>query len=205
MESSFQLANIAPPLALLLLPQGCSYSSCLPSFYPNRSLHFSFCSCLQLSFRALLQSSSKSCNSWSMKLLKNCESHIDASHSRQPTVKGERLARNEVNAVMIVLLKTACFWSRFASACSHYLLQQTYIQMCDSEDILGWAHCLPPLLEILNTKNASHIFQSIRLRCATPPLFGSGDFSKLQIADSHSKSGFDKNVSKPDGPNESIC
>jgi hypothetical protein len=31
---------------------------------------------------------------------KNFGSHIDASHSRQPLVKGERLVRNEVNAVM---------------------------------------------------------------------------------------------------------
>ena len=31
---------------------------------------------------------------------KNWESHIDASHSRQPLVKGERLVRYEVNAVM---------------------------------------------------------------------------------------------------------
>ena len=31
---------------------------------------------------------------------KNCGSHIDASHSRQPLVKGERLVRYEVNAVM---------------------------------------------------------------------------------------------------------
>ena len=34
--------------------------------------------------------------------LKNCESHIDASHSRQPLVKGERLVRYEVNAVMLI-------------------------------------------------------------------------------------------------------
>ena len=33
--------------------------------------------------------------------LKNCISHIDASHSRQPLVKGERLVRYEVNAVMV--------------------------------------------------------------------------------------------------------
>ena len=33
-------------------------------------------------------------------------SHIDASHSRQPLVKGERLVRYEVNAVM--LLAAAC-------------------------------------------------------------------------------------------------
>ena len=32
--------------------------------------------------------------------LKNCRSHIDASHSRQPLVKCERLVRYEVNAVM---------------------------------------------------------------------------------------------------------
>ena len=31
---------------------------------------------------------------------KNSGSHIDASHSRQPFVKGEKLARYEVNAVM---------------------------------------------------------------------------------------------------------
>ena len=35
--------------------------------------------------------------------LKNSNSHIDASHSRQPLVKGERLVRYEVNAVMAML------------------------------------------------------------------------------------------------------
>ena len=34
---------------------------------------------------------------------KNSNSHIDASHSRQPLVKGERLVRYEVNAVMDLL------------------------------------------------------------------------------------------------------
>ena len=34
-------------------------------------------------------------------LRKNWGSHIDASHSRQPLVKGERLVRHEVNAVML--------------------------------------------------------------------------------------------------------
>lgn len=34
---------------------------------------------------------------------KNSESHIDASLSRQPLVKGERLVRYEVNAVMLSL------------------------------------------------------------------------------------------------------
>ena len=35
-----------------------------------------------------------------LRLRKNWRSHIDASHSRQPLVKGERLVRHEVNAVM---------------------------------------------------------------------------------------------------------
>ena len=35
-----------------------------------------------------------------LQLRKNSISHIDASHSRQPLVKGERLVRYEVNAVM---------------------------------------------------------------------------------------------------------
>ena len=34
---------------------------------------------------------------------KNSNSHIDASHSRQPLVKGERLVRYEVNAVMLLI------------------------------------------------------------------------------------------------------
>ena len=44
--------------------------------------------------------STRSQFSWSAKLRKNWESHIDASHSRQPLVKGERLVRYEVNAVI---------------------------------------------------------------------------------------------------------
>ena len=37
---------------------------------------------------------------WSARLHTNSKSHIDASLSRQPLVKGERLVRYEVNAVM---------------------------------------------------------------------------------------------------------
>ena len=36
---------------------------------------------------------------------KNSGSHIDASHSRQPLVKGERLVRYEVNAVMLTAIQ----------------------------------------------------------------------------------------------------
>ena len=37
---------------------------------------------------------------WNIRSAKIQISHIDASHSRQPLVKGERLVRHEVNAVM---------------------------------------------------------------------------------------------------------
>ena len=40
-----------------------------------------------------------------LRLRKNWRSHIDVSHSRQPLVKGERLVRYEVNAVMV------CVWT----------------------------------------------------------------------------------------------
>ena len=41
--------------------------------------------------------------------LKNLGSHIDASHSRQPLVKGERLVRYEVNAVMLICVDSGFF------------------------------------------------------------------------------------------------
>ena len=57
----------------------------------------------------LVQQSSMILHHWPLLLivvgtrrsLKNSGSHIDASHSRQPLVKGERLVRYEVNAVML--------------------------------------------------------------------------------------------------------
>ena len=42
-----------------------------------------------------------------LRFRKNCVSHIDASHSRQPLVKGERLVRYEVNAVMVAPARAA--------------------------------------------------------------------------------------------------
>ena len=38
----------------------------------------------------------------------NSEIHIGVSHSRQPLVKGERLVRYEVNAVMHIWSPEAC-------------------------------------------------------------------------------------------------
>ena len=40
-------------------------------------------------------------NCWGTRPHKNCKSHINASLSRQPLVKGERLVRYEVNAVIL--------------------------------------------------------------------------------------------------------
>ena len=54
---------------------------------------------------------------------KNSGSHIDASLSRQPLVKGERLVRNEVNAVICWILskynvhkgKKISMWARYVN------------------------------------------------------------------------------------------
>ena len=51
--------------------------------------------------------------------LKNSISHIDASLSRQPLVKGERLVRYEVNAVMLkrCTLQDVDIWSQKLLVC----------------------------------------------------------------------------------------
>ena len=54
---------------------------------------------------------------------KNCGSHIDASLSRQPLVKGERLVRYEVNAVML-RIEDACSLQMFLSTRYDYCLAQ---------------------------------------------------------------------------------
>ena len=106
------------------LPQGYFFSSCSPRSYPTHPLTFLSLlpSTIFHCFTAPLHNPSHSGNSWSIMPCKKCESHIDASHSRQPLVKGERLARYEVNAVMILLFKAACLWSCIlACVCSHSL------------------------------------------------------------------------------------
>jgi hypothetical protein len=50
---------------------------------------------------------------------KNSGSHIDASHSRQPLVKGERLVRYEVNAVMLLGRQGLPFQAQGAWEMSH--------------------------------------------------------------------------------------
>ena len=53
--------------------------------------------------------------------LKNSGSHIDASHSRQPLVKGERLVRYKVNAVMKV------------KGCNRFMQRWSGLQSCFPE------------------------------------------------------------------------
>ena len=79
------------------------YGSCSPSFYPTHPFPFPFGLAFNYLPLPLLQPPSHSGDSWSIKLRKNSESHIDAFHSRQPLVKRERLMRYEVNAVMIFI------------------------------------------------------------------------------------------------------
>ena len=61
---------------------------------------------------------------------KNSGSHIDASHSRQPLVKGERLVRYEVNAVMHLQLSLA----------AHHKIKKMYMWVMSS-----WECCFPLL------------------------------------------------------------
>ena len=72
-----------------------------------------------------------------LELRKNWGSHIDASHSRQPLVKGERLVRHEVNAVMVTV---ACLNSKFskshASSTDDCLVLPPH-QLCSTPFIVG--------------------------------------------------------------------
>ena len=63
-----------------------------------------------------------------LRFRKNWRSHIDASHSRQPLVKGERLVRYEVNAVM----HSSCTISHEASLCVTLVLVA-----------VAFGHCYP--------------------------------------------------------------
>ena len=108
--SSFQLANSAPPLSVT--DSAIAPSARISRIHRDRKWHQ----------RTIILTASHNLSSiltsfvlfWARRFLvrelqrfvgtrrslKNCISHIDASHSRQPLVKGERLVRYEVNAVM---------------------------------------------------------------------------------------------------------
>ena len=117
--SSFQLANSAPPLSVTdsaIAPSARMFGHERAAVSRQR-LNNSMASLLQLqkpwcnptSLRSLASDCDNLALPQTLKTivgtqgsLKNCISHIDASHSRQPLVKGERLVRYEVNAVMAI-------------------------------------------------------------------------------------------------------
>ena len=68
----------------------------------------------------------------SMRARKNYESHIDASLSRQPLVKGERLVRYEVNAVMVA--HGASSRARARGRVRRHLLRAPYSEHASTRD-----------------------------------------------------------------------
>ena len=114
--SSFQLANSAPPLCVTdsaIAPS--ARMSCVGLFLAHQFILGCGAVSVQrhVSKRAhthkhAMTQHGRKLMCWlrssvgTRRSLKNCESHIDASHSRQPLVKGERLVRYEVNAVMVM-------------------------------------------------------------------------------------------------------
>ena len=114
--SSFQLANSAPPLSV-------TGSAIAPSARISHMRRKNYQHCLVLKSCGEdspheLVPTHRRCSCWiqscpaaqdsrtcvlmrlDIAVRKNWGSHIDASHSRQPLVKGERLVRYEVNAVI---------------------------------------------------------------------------------------------------------
>ena len=78
------------------------------------------------------------------------ESHIDASHSRQPFIKGKRLVRYEVNAVMILMLETTCLqWRKVG--------QNKY-----SLNNIGWGE----IVTYKNNESYASVFQGFTQTCS---------------------------------------
>ena len=69
----------------------------------TRSLSNIICTCCDLIITLSPWALAQPFNVGPQGVRKKLGSHIDASHSRQPLVKGERLVRYEVNAVMITM------------------------------------------------------------------------------------------------------
>ena len=116
--SSFQLANSAPPLSVIdsaIAPSARIPRLCVKLRLWNITL---LCQCARAGQKQIILYTSamylrkaivpKDIHLASLKTKyvgsqsprNNLGSHIDASHSRQPLVKGERMVRYEVNAVM---------------------------------------------------------------------------------------------------------
>ena len=72
--------------------------------------------------------------------LKNLGSHIDASHSRQPLVKGERLVRYEVNAVMVSVWAGTSFGARL---CAQVLIGAAHTVCYPTRVCCSWRSAMP--------------------------------------------------------------
>ena len=119
--SSFQLANSAPPLSVT--DSAIAPSARIPPNRRGRKVRSTSANDAPFRKNTLRRADQfgshrpATRNAWWPRLLpttglvhvgtrrslKNCISHIDASHSRQPLVKGERLVRYEVNTVIHAL------------------------------------------------------------------------------------------------------
>ena len=107
---------------------------------------------------------------------KNSESHIDASHSRQPLVKGERLVRYEVNAVMGMakatglpaLLGLAPWWLRCFAALVDGPCQENWLRHRLSKEC--WAEARIKIARMTLTVKLDGNWSSFQLANSAPPL-----------------------------------
>ena len=93
---------------------------------------------------------------------KNWESHIDASHSRQPLVKGERLVRYEVNAVILRVLLP------LETTNLSKIVLLFFVKFCS----LSFVQCCSRLLQ--------HSMSLAILSCEVLPIFGCVAHSNVQ-------------------------
>ena len=99
---------------------------------------------------------------------KNFGSHIDASHSRQPLVKGERLVRYEVNAVMHNSRSCPQLGSlrQPTRTCSRVRVIRTFRRDLCAPDVGGAVAFVPPQCDCAPV--ASGRCPGVCHRCANP-------------------------------------
>ena len=103
----------------------------------------------------------------------NSESHIDASHSRQPLVNGDRLVRYEVNAVMGIsqaaglpaLLRLSLWWLLRVAATS-----STSLLLSCSRLVQCWAKARIKIARMTLTVKLDGNWSSFQLADSAPPL-----------------------------------
>ena len=88
---------------------------------------------------------------------KNWESHIDASHSRQPLVKGERLVRYEVHAVIL----------KFLCASTLKTLQLIQLLILNCTNLLQQLTPCAPLAQILLPMSGCIAHSIVPCQCNT--------------------------------------